>query len=54
MEKDMLCMVRWHLAKVVFCEDRPCSVKVTTNQTDSRVRLWIDNISCEFLSLHPS
>lgn len=48
----MLCMVRWHLAKVVFCEEEPCSV--TTDQTDSRVRLWTDNISCEFLSLNPS
>lgn len=50
----MLCMVRWHLAKVVFCEEEPHSVRVITDQADSRVRLWTDNMSCEFLSLHSS
>lgn len=39
---------------MVFYAEGPLSVRVTTDEIDSRARLLKDNTTCEFLSLHPS
>lgn len=38
----------WQLTKVVFCAEGPLSVRVTTDEIDSRARLLKDNTTREF------